>query len=167
VTGRARAGAIALAALRRGAALAVLWWALSDGDFSSPVLVVAVIAAATATSVLLVPPIARWRLLALLRFSGFFVRQSVLGGIDVARRAMHLRRPPLAPELVERDLELRGDAARVLYAGCVSLLPGTLTVELHGAHLLIHVIDVRLPYERTLDALERRIALLFGEVDPD
>jgi multicomponent Na+:H+ antiporter subunit E len=163
VRGGARAQAVLLASLRRGAAFAVLWWALSDGDFSSPALVVAVIAAATATSVALVPPIARWRLPALLRFAAFFVRQSVLGGVDVARRAMHLRRPPLAPELVARELKLQSDASRVFYAGCVSLLPGTLTVKLRGAHLAIHVIDVRLPYERTLDALERRIALLFGE----
>jgi multicomponent Na+:H+ antiporter subunit E len=155
--------ALVVAIARRGLLLTALWWALSGGDFSSPLLVAAVIAAANAVSIALIPPLVRWPLLGTIRFAGFFVRQSVLGGLDVARRAMHLRHPPLEPELVERRLILRGDAARVFFTGCVSLLPGTLSAALDGGRLTIHVLDVRLPYERTLDLLERRVAELFDE----
>jgi multicomponent Na+:H+ antiporter subunit E len=163
VSARAGAGLLVVGTVRRAAVLALLWWALSGADFSSPLLVAIAIAGATAASIALVPPLARWRLVPLLRFATFFVRQSLLGGLDVARRAMHLRRPPLAPRLVERDLELDSDGARVFFAGCASLLPGTLTAELRGSRVTVHVLDVRLPWERTLDALEERIALLFGD----
>jgi multicomponent Na+:H+ antiporter subunit E len=153
---------LAWAWLRRGLLFALLWWVLSDGSFGSPLIVAATIAAATAFSLVLVPPLARWRVLALARFAAFFVTQSAIGGTDVARRALHLR-PPVQPAFVERRLRLRGDAARVFFAACAGLLPGTLTAAIEEDRVTIHVIDSSLPYGNTLDALEQRVARLFGE----
>jgi multicomponent Na+:H+ antiporter subunit E len=47
-------------------------------------------------------------------------------------------------------------------ADIVSLLPGTLSVELTADSLTLHVLDVRRPPDAELDRLEARVAELFG-----
>ena len=47
-------------------------------------------------------------------------------------------------------------------ANTVTLLPGTLSADLRGQILVVHVLDARGPAAERLALLERRVADLFG-----
>jgi len=140
---------------------ALLWWALAEGDLSRWQVGLAAAGLATYASLALLPP-PTWRLRwgALPGFLGFFFVQAFFGGVDVSRRALHPRLP-IKPNFLCYQLELRPLAARLLMAWVVSLLPGTLSVELEDHQLEVHVLDQSLPNEWLLARLEERIAALF------
>ncbi len=146
--------------LWRGAFFAVLWWVLA-GDAAWG-FGVAVIALALGASLVLQPARrVRLRPWALARFVVYFLFQSTRAGLDVARRAL-TPRLPLEPALLDLRLRLPAGPARTLLVNTMTLLPGTLSVELAGRRLRLHVLDARLPIERELRALEARIAAVFG-----
>lgn len=140
---------------------AALWWALTGGGAGSWIVGVPVVAAATAASRGLWPQdTGWWSPLGTLRFVVFFLRESVRGGVDVARRALDPALP-LRPALVELRCRLPPGPAEVLLVDVVSLLPGTLSVDLRGALLTLHVLDDRAPAEAELRILEAHIAAMF------
>jgi multicomponent Na+:H+ antiporter subunit E len=155
---------LARAILRRTAIALLLWLALTGGDPGTPLLAGLVIVCAVAASLALLPPLGRLRPLGLLRFLGFFAYESVLGGVDVARRAFAPGELPVRPAFVERRLRLPTEPSRLLLTGCLSLLPGTLSAELDDRRLVVHVLDTEMGWDSTLDALEEWIAALFGIV---
>lgn len=155
-------GALLVRGLGRGGAFALLWWVLTDGDHGSWVIGVPTVVAATVASLRLMPgKLRRWRLAGMMRFFPFFFWQSVRGSIDVAVRALHPHLP-LAPAVVQYRLRLPDDLARVFLVNTVSLLPGSLSAELQGDHLTVHVLDGSLPMGATLQSLEARVAGMFG-----
>lgn len=145
-----------------GIVLALLWLALSGGE--DWVFGALAIAAVLVVSQGLAPlPAMRISPRGLARFLGFFLRGSMLGGADVARRALS----PRLPLEVQRQcyrLAVPPGPPRAVFIGAVSLLPGTLSVRLQGDELLVHSIagDAGV----TLRRLERRVAELFG-LPPD
>jgi multicomponent Na+:H+ antiporter subunit E len=140
------------------------WVVLTGGIATAGLLGVAVIVASTAVSLQLQPPGTwRWSGAGFVRFVPYFLRQSVSGGFDVAGRAL-LPRGPLAPGMVEYAIRLPDGPARRFFAATIGLLPGTLTTELHGARLTVHVLDRALPVASMLRELEDRTAALFGLV---
>lgn len=147
--------------LARTALLASLWWTLAGGAawaFGAPVVLLAV-----GASVALQPTrTVRLDPVALARFAGFFVLRSVRAGIDVARRALSPSLP-LAPALIDFRLRLPQGPSRVFLANTLSLLPGTLSADLSGEWLQVHVLDEHLPIEPELRAAEARVAALFGQ----
>lgn len=152
-----------LAVVRRALMFAVLWGVCTQGEVSSWVIGGPTIVIATLASVVLLPPVAwRWRLSGLVRFVPYFLVRSVLGSVDVARRALHPHLP-LAPLLVEYPLRLQDGLARVFLVNTVSLLPGTLAAELHAQHLTVHALDGSVAgVSADLKVLEQRVADLFG-----
>ena len=153
---------IARAVLWRGALFAVLWWVLAEGRADSwGVGGVSVILALAASLVLLPPAKGRFSPLGLAAFVGFFLVQSVKGGIQVA--AMALRpRLDLAPAMVDLPIALPPGPARVMLVNTLSLLPGTLSVRIEGDRLRLHVLDRRLPIMEELRAAEAAIARIRG-----
>jgi multicomponent Na+:H+ antiporter subunit E len=154
-------GTVVTLALRTGI-VAAAWLILTDADLRSPLLAGAAVITTGVASLWLVPPRQsglRWRGLA--RFVPFFLVTSALGGLDVARRALDPRRT-VAPELIEYGLQLPPGAPRGVFTALVSLLPGTLSAELEGDRLTIHVLDARMPVRRTLSRLESHVAALYG-----
>ena len=146
--------------------LALLWWVITEGA-GGWYLGIPAILLALGTSYWLQPkPIVRLRPAGLLRFAGFFLVQSLRAGVDVALRAF---RPtmPLYPALQEYRLRLPAGPARVFLADTMSLLPGTLSTELHDDRLGLHVLDTRLPVEADLRRVEVRVADLFGLTLPE
>ena len=146
----------------RLAALALLWWVVAGGTASSWIVGVPTIAAAA----LLAPraPRGPWRLSlpGALRFTTFFLRESLRGGVDVARR-VSAPRPRIAPGLLHYHWRLpSGSPARALFALCAGLLPGTLVANVSEQALLIHALDMGAPVGDDLAALEQRIASLFS-----
>jgi multicomponent Na+:H+ antiporter subunit E len=133
----------------RSLVFGMLWLVLAGGMTREPVLVVVIIAASVAASwVWWKPGSVRIGPLALLAFVPRFLWQSVLGGWDVARRAL-LPGRHVDPGFVTVDLRRGSYASRVLFTWIVSLVPGTVSTRLDGRRLRVHVLD------RTSDNLSR------------
>jgi multicomponent Na+:H+ antiporter subunit E len=142
--------------------VAAIWLVLADGELRSPLLAACLVLAAVAASWWLVPPgVVRvsWR--GVVGFVPFFLAASALGGIDVARRALDPRQT-IQPDMLDHRVRLPAGAPRIVLAGVVSLLPGTLSAELREDRLAVHVLDARMPVRRTLGQLEAQVARLFG-----
>jgi multicomponent Na+:H+ antiporter subunit E len=138
------------------------WFVLTGTFPATAPLGVAVILAATATSLWLQPVRTwRWHVAGFLRFVPYFLRQSIVGGLDVARRALAPRNV-LTPGMVEYAIRLPEGPPRRFFAAAIGLLPGTLTAEMHSGSLTVHVVDRALPVARRLRELEDRTAALFG-----
>jgi multicomponent Na+:H+ antiporter subunit E len=140
---------------------AALWWALTGGDASTWLVGVPVVAAATAASHRLWPAgTGWWSPVALLRFVAHFLRESVRGGVDVARRALSPSLP-LDPGMIQVHCRLARGPAEVFLVDVLSLLPGTLSVDLDGSALTLHVLDRDAPVEEEVRELERLVAAMF------
>lgn len=154
--------------LERLVAFTVAWWVLSEGDVSSWLFGVPFVVFASIASIRLTPE-RGWGLhpVRALRFAGFFAFHSVIGGIDVAFRAI---RPsmPIAPGFVTCPVRLPTESSRVLLADTISLLPGTLSSGFEGDTLVLHVLDCGLPILDDVRRVEDRIAGALGiELDPE
>lgn len=145
------------------ALLAGLWWLLSGGDPASWVVGLPAVVAATWSA---------WRLgtgagtslstIGLLRFLPLFAWESVRGGIDVARRTL-APRMRVRPGLVVYRIRLRRQDARVFFANCVCLLPGTLAADLRGDHLDVHLLEAGTDPAGELHRLERAVARVYPD----
>ena len=144
----------------------LLWTALNGADLASWTIGVPAIAAAAWLGEALAPPRrARWRWSYVPAFFAWFVRQSLAGGVDVARLAW--RRPGrLDPATFAYDTRLPEGAPRLLFCAVVSLLPGTLVYALEGDRVHVHALARAQDLGEQLRALEERIARLAG-VAPD
>jgi multicomponent Na+:H+ antiporter subunit E len=150
------------AAAARVTGLAVLWWAVTEGDptswwFGLPVVAIAALLSLSMHR----PGQARWVLSALPAFLAYFLRQSLAGGLDVARRALHPKLR-LNPAIIDYTVRLPPGPARVLMIDTLSLLPGTLSADLVSGRVRVHVLDVRQPFHCSLVRLEEHVAALFG-----
>ena len=146
----------------RSSLFALFWWVLAEGRQDGWMLGAVAVALATWISLKLLPPAAfPLRLARLPGFVAFFVLNSVRGGLQVA--GMAWRGPAsLQPALIELPLGLPPGAPRILLVNALSLMPGTLGVEMSDTLLRLHVLDRRLPVLDEARALEARIAHLFG-----
>ncbi|MDJ0956835.1 MAG: Na+/H+ antiporter subunit E [Arenicellales bacterium] len=147
--------------------LAGLWVVISDGDTSSWLIgVPAVVVAAWASTELGPRENRKVSLLGALGFVSFFLFESLRGGLDVARRTLT---PVLKiqPGFLTYTCRLPAGGPRILFANCVSLLPGTLTAEFQDDVLTVHVLDTDAQSELELQRLEEAIAAVFVlEGDP-
>jgi multicomponent Na+:H+ antiporter subunit E len=149
------------AAAQRALVFALLWLVLTEGSGRYPALAAATVAAATLASLALLPPgPARWRLAALARFVPYFLRQSLLGGLDVSRRAFHPGLP-LSPAFLDWPLRLPAGPARTFFVGVLNLLPGTASTAVAGDVVRVHVLDRHASVDATLATLEERVAALY------
>lgn len=149
-------GSLWPAAIMRFVLFGLIWAALTDGSASSWAIGLPVVALATLASVRMLPAIP-WSWRGVPGFLTFFIWQSLRGGIDVARRALHPRLP-ITPGTVEYRLRLPPGPSRVFMVNVASLLPGTLSAELDAQRLLVHALDETLPVCEELQALEERVA---------
>ncbi len=142
--------------------MALVWLGMNGTDWSSWIVGGPVVLAAAWVSVTLLPD-ARWRLSAggAIAFAGFFLRESLRGGWDVAWRALSPALP-LSPAIVCFPLHLPPGSARLLFCGAISLLPGTAVVAITDGSICVHVLDVSPRVEEELRELEDHVAALFG-----
>ncbi len=165
--------------------LLALWLLLTRGDASGlPFgLCIAAIATGVRNGLLGGPPLSLHPL-ALARFLPGFIGQSLQAGADIALRAIlspdargtadtadiegalgGQRRFAIEPRLHQYGLRLPPGNARTFFIGVISLLPGTLSAEVEGDTLAVHVIGGSRDVGAQLSQLERRVAPLFG-LDP-
>jgi len=138
----------------------LVWWILTDGAMDSWPVGLPVVLVATLVSVMLMPPLS-WSLRGMLLFIPYFLWHSLRAGVDVARRAMHPQLP-ITPCLFDYRFRLPPGLPRVFMANTVSLLPGTLSVELGEEFLRVHVLDETGAINEELNLLENRLADIFG-----
>jgi len=138
----------------------LVWWILTDGAMDSWPVGLPVVLVATLVSVMLMPPLS-WSLRGMLLFIPYFLWHSLRAGVDVARRAMHPQLP-ITPGLFDYRFRLPPGLPRVFMANTVSLLPGTLSVELGEEFLRVHVLDETGAINEELNLLENRLADIFG-----
>lgn len=144
----------------RALLFSLLWWALTDGTGGSWWIGVPAVACTSIVSVALVPPLGLvwWEVMG---FIPFFLWHSLKGGVDVAWRAFHPRMP-ITPELIEYPLRLPNGLPQVMLVNTVSLLPGTLSADLDGRVLKVHVLDSRGDFLTGLKVLEQRAGRMWG-----
>jgi multicomponent Na+:H+ antiporter subunit E len=141
-----------------------LWWILAEGRRDGWLLGGAAVAASTWASIKLLPPGDQpLRLAGLIGFLGYFLWNSLRGGIQVAGMALR-GRLALQPGIIELPVTLPEGAARILLVNALCLMPGTLSVDLDDTRLLLHVLDERQQVAAATRALQAAIAGLFGSV---
>jgi len=171
---------VAVAASWRWAVHLALWFALigvpavdssEDAFFLrfAPDFAVGAVAAAIATwvSLRLLPPRRRRRsIVALGTLALRVLRQSFMGGVDVARRAFDPRLP-LRPGFVPITVRLDDDLDAAVFASLTSLVPGTLPVDdsrkARGRREIVyHCLDAEAPVARELERDETLLAAALG-----
>jgi multicomponent Na+:H+ antiporter subunit E len=151
------------ALVARAIVAALSWWVLTEGNLSSPLLALAVIVAAVAGSFLALPAgRTKVNVLGALMFGAWFLRQSVLGGVDVALRAFKPRLP-LHPGLVTVSVKPGSDFAHAVLAAVVCLVPGTLGARFEEGELVVHALDARQPIAARVSEIERRLRAVLPE----
>lgn len=129
----------------RGAILFGLWVVLMGTGPLDAVVGMATAAAAAWVSLRLLPPQpSRLRIGALPGLVLRFLSQSVLAGLDVARRAFDPRLP-LCPGYTRYAVGFRPGPGRSAFAALTSLLPGTVPAGEEDGALLYHCLDVDQP----------------------
>jgi len=149
------------AILRRSLLFTLLWWILTEGRAGSWGSGAIAVAGALGLSLYLLPPSAgRISLAGLFAFLGYFIWNSVHGGMQVALLALRGRHA-LQPGILELQLALPPGAPRILMLSALGLMPGSLGVQLDGDRLRLHVLDERMLVMEQAQALQARIARIF------
>jgi len=144
------------------AILSGLWWLIVQGRADAWLIGLPAVALASWASIRLggseLPGLSPGGLVV---FITLFLRESVRGGIDVARRTLGpgLR---IEPGFHRYRLHISHPAARVLLINCIGLLPGTLAADLDGDHADLHLLDTGENPDPQLLQLEQAVARLFG-----
>ncbi|GAA1164164.1 Na+/H+ antiporter subunit E [Nesterenkonia sandarakina] len=174
-----------VAGVLRALLLGLLWWALSGGGADYVIYGVISVALATALSLVLLPPSSarsprewprRWGAIVVLL--GWFLGQSVIGGLDVARRA--LSRPiDVEPCVVVAPFELEPGQARQLALALMNLMPGSMVQQVIDAEgepadhtaegpvstpvaVQLHTLSAQLDPASQWARLQRRVGAAFG-----
>lgn len=146
----------------RALLFAALWFIMAGPTADSWVIGAAAVATATWASLCLEPRNDyRLSFFGALRFGAFFLKESLLGGIDVSRRTLGPRLL-IEPGFIDYPMRLPAGRPRVVFINCVNLLPGTLAADLKDDWLVIHVLDRRTGAQNGLERLENAVAALFG-----
>ena len=154
-----RLPSLAKIAIGRAAGYALLWLLLMPSSKPADLAVGAAVAlAATLLSLRFFDPAAGQ-----LHYGSFvallphFVWQSILAGIDVARRVFDPRLP-LSPGFVACPLDFPEGLARNSFATFTSLMPGTVPCGEKDGALIYHCLDIRQPVVEQLWAEEKLLA---------
>lgn len=138
-----------------------LWLLLNEGEL--PSLVVGAPAAIIGVALsqhLPAPARNRISIKGLFEFISYFLWQALVGGWDVARRALGPR-VRVAPGFLGYHLSLPAGLPRAVFLDTLTLLPGTLSADVEGAELRMHVVDVGACSPAQIQELEQRVARLF------
>lgn len=137
---------------------AALWWAVTENSTKAwPIGVIFASLAVLASMRMQGVQSRNFSLVGALIFALYFVFHSVKGGMQVALIAL---RPQmnLDPDILEIPLRLQDEQARIVLATAMTLMPGTLSADLRGSTLLLHVLDRKLPASREVRCLESHVA---------
>ncbi len=174
-----------IAVLLRALLLGLIWLTLAGPEADYAVYGLLSVAAATALSLALLPPgPARPRGRArrvghCLSLAWWFLRQTLVGGVDVALRAVR-RTPDIAPEVVVAPLLLPPGQGRQLAMALMNLMPGSMVQQVVDAAgrpadapdaeataVELHTLSGELGPAAQWEELQGRVALAVGaEIQP-
>ncbi|OFX28669.1 MAG: hypothetical protein A2Z07_03245 [Armatimonadetes bacterium RBG_16_67_12] len=88
---------------------------------------------------------------------GTFVYQNIMASITVAGLVLHPRRP-VHSGLIRVPLDVKSNAGITMLAHSITLIPGTITVDVapDRSYLLVHVLALDDP-EATVDEIKRTL----------
>lgn len=152
---RAAWGAAAARAFAFGALWLILMPSVKAGDLAMGAF--ATLCATVASLRLLPPAKGSVRVAALLLQVPRLLRESVVAGIDVARRAF-AREVAVRPGFIEYPVALPRGTARTGFATITSLLPGSVPAGETDAVIVYHVLDTSQPVVTQLREEEGRLA---------
>ena len=104
-------------------------------------------------------PVLMWRFVA---YSGWILGRMVVAGVQIARITLSPRLP-LDPVEFRFRTELASPMARTVFTNSITLVPGTLTVELEGQWVTVHALFPAAADDLVSGALQNRVARLFDE----
>ncbi len=166
-TGSAK-GALVTAALVRGLSFAAIWALLTRADSSYLGYGLALVPLATALSLAVSPPRMApaprtWlpRAGGFVMLIGWFLGQTLIGGVDVAKRAL-ARPTDIAPYTETLPVRLPAGPARELAEAMINLMPGTVIQNAGEGHIDLHVLSTDLDAPGQWAALEDRVAAATG-----
>lgn len=92
-------------------------------------------------------------------FWGWLLVQVLKSNLDVLRI---LLRPTLriAPRIVRVPTVQRTDLGRTILANCITLTPGTVTLEVHDEHLVVHALTEAAAQDVLGGEMDRRVAAM-------
>ena len=152
------AGGLLVAAIARGAGVLGFWVVLIGAKPADLAVGLIAAAAATWTSLRLLPPQpGRVRLTAVVSLIPHFLWKSVVASVDVARRAIDPRLP-LRPGFIAYRVGFAPGPACNVFAAITSLMPGTVPCADEDGALIYHCLDVGQPVVEELAEEERRLA---------
>jgi len=143
--------------------MSAVWVVLSGVDTKAFAVGAFAVPAATWLNLRLAPPRQHLLLWRVARHFPVFVGRSLLGGIDVARRALSPEMQ-LSPGWTEVPVRLPG-GGRVAMGAELSLMPGTLAAGVRGERLLVHLLDTEAGFERAIPREEAAIAAMIVNSD--
>jgi multicomponent Na+:H+ antiporter subunit E len=152
-------------------AVMLAFWLLLSGQFNALFIGMGVVAAVIATwfgAVLFESEIGspkehpRVNLLQLTSYAGWLLLRIIPSAIQVARIVLDPRLPP-QPGMVRFHTELMSPAARTVLANSITLVPGTMTVDVEGAEFTVHSFTPDAVEDLSSARMQNRIAKVFRD----
>ncbi len=141
-----------------------LWLILDGAKFVGLIIGIPAAGLTSWLSVRLYPPVpSRFCIIPALSLLWFFLRHSIVAGVDVAWRALHPRLP-LCPGFVEVECDIPKGVQRDVHLAMCSLLPGSLPVEnKENQSVVLHCLDTRQPVATLMKQQEKLLQRMRGE----
>ncbi len=95
------------------------------------------------------------------RFLPWFFIQVIKSNIDVSWRILHPKLP-VDPVITSISVTEHNDIGRAVYANCITLTPGTYTLEMDKEHIEVHSLNSNSGEELQKGAISKRILALEG-----
>jgi multicomponent Na+:H+ antiporter subunit E len=96
-----------------------------------------------------------------LRFLPWMFWQIAKANVDVARRILNPRLP-IHPAVIRVKTSQRRDAGRVIYANCITLTPGTVSVDVEGDEIVVHALTREAAAELATGKMDRKVSAYEG-----
>ena len=93
------------------------------------------------------------------KFLPWFFFEVLKSNIDVSKRILHPKLP-IEPNIMTLDASQHGDVATALYANCITLTPGTYSLDLDSNNIEVHSLTKALAEDLQTGEMSKRIAAL-------
>ncbi len=93
------------------------------------------------------------------KFLPWFFFEVLKSNIDVSKRILHPKLP-IEPNIMSLDASQHGDVATALYANCITLTPGTYSLDLDSNNIEVHSLTKALAEDLQTGEMSKHIAAL-------
>jgi multicomponent Na+:H+ antiporter subunit E len=93
------------------------------------------------------------------KFLPWFFIEVIKSNIDVSLRILHPKLP-IEPNIMSLDVSQHSDVATAVYANCITLTPGTYSLDLNADNIVVHSLTKALADDLKTGAMSKRISAL-------